>query len=181
MKNLFLFFSFASFLFNISCSDDTIAPDNSLQYVKGDVIVGITAQTEIEAVFDLMNELNLTIDHMSGFDYLSPWPQDSIESLIQYFSSISYLNKNGFGPFVFYSELDNKITVLPYLYDMNLNNQTDWLIHLGKMELIDCKGNFKNLLLIVPEGTEIFWVEKLKEYEIVRWTQLNYIGGIVPH
>jgi hypothetical protein len=175
MKNLFLIFSFASFLFNISCSDNTTETDNSLQYMKGDVIVGVTSQTEVEAVFDLMNEFELSIDQMSGFDYFSPWPQDSIESLIQYFSSISYLNKNGFGPFVFYSETDNKITILPLLYDMNLINQTNWLNNLDKMELIDCEGNFKNLLLKVPEGTEMSWVKKLKEYDIVRWSELNYI------
>lgn len=175
MKNLFLFFSFTTFLFNISCSDNTTEIDNSLQFMKGDVIVGITSQAEAATVFALMNEFELCIAQMSGFDYFSPLPQDSLESLLQYLSSISYLNKNGFGPFVFYSETHKKITILPSFYDMNLTNQTDWLNNLDKMGLIDCKGNFKNLLLKVPEGTEISWIKKLKEYDIVLWAELNYL------
>jgi len=184
MKNLFLFFSFASFLFNISCTDDTTAPDNSLQYVKGDLLVGITSQTEVEAVFDLMNRLNFSIDHMSGFFYYSSWPEDSINFLVDYLSSIKYLNSRGFSiseNSVYYYQPENKIRVLTFFFDMNKVNQMDWLEQLEKLDLIGSNGENKDMLIKVPVGTEIFWQEKLKENEIIRWTQLNYIGGIVPH
>jgi hypothetical protein len=64
---------------------------------------------------------------------------------------------------------------------MNKKNQTDWLERLDELELIDRNGNTKNMLIKVPEGEELYWLAELKKYEIVKWTALNQIGGIVPH
>ena len=31
-----------------------------------------------------------------------------------------------------------------------------------------------------PDGTEKEWVEKFKKYDLIEWTQLNYIGRFSP-
>jgi hypothetical protein len=182
MKNIFLFFSFLTIISQIACDDE--APTNPIkpnEYVKGELVVGIVPQTEISSAFELMNQFNLAIDHISGFEYYSPLPQDSIEYLTQYLTSIPYLNYQGFGPNVFYHELENKVIILPYFSNMNLTNQLDWLIQLDILELTESDSDFANMLIKVPIGEEKYWREELKKSEIVEWVELNYITHISPH
>ena len=171
--------------FLISCQQDlSTGPTDSLEYVRGELIVGIINSTEIKIVFDLMNDLQFEIDQMSGFYYNSAWVKDSVKYLIQYFSLIPYINTRGFGPTtsnIYYYQPDKKIRVLLHLFEMNKKSQTDWLEKLDELELSDRNGNTKNMLIKVPEGEELYWLTELKKYEIVKWTALNQIGGIGPH
>ena len=185
MAKFIIIFTIIILLFLISCQQDlSIKPTNNLEYVRGELIVGITNSTEIKIVFHLMNDLQLELDQLNGFYYNSTWPKDSVKYLIQYFSLIPYINTRGFGPTtsnIYYYETDNKIRVLLHLFEMNKKNQTDWLERLDELELIDRNGSTKNMLIKVPEGEELYWLAELKKYEIVKWTALNQIGGIVPH
>jgi len=179
MKNLSLFFLLLIFISLVACEDEEITnPFLIDQYVKGELVVGFVPQTEINSAFELMNKFNFYIDHIYGFEYYSPWSPDSLEYLTQYLTSLSYLNHQGFGPGVFYNELENKIIIMPYFYGMNLINQLDWLNQVDNLELIDSDTSFAHMLIKVPVGEEISWIEELEKSEIVEWVELNYIAQI---
>ena len=179
MNRIISTFSFLIFLSLIACTDDdsTILSSNN-EYVPGELVVGIIPQTQISQAFELMNQYDFYIDHASGFEYSSPWPDDSLEYITQYLSAIPYLNNYGFGPGAFYHELENKIIIMPYFSEMNLANQSDWLNQIDLLELEESNTDFAHLLIKVPVGKEIYWRDELKKNGIVEWVELNYIAHI---
>lgn len=179
MNKIILTFSFLIILSLFACTDDesTILSSND-EYVPGELVVGIIPQTEISQAFELMNQYNFYIDHASGFEYSSPWPEDSLEHITQYLSAISYLNNQGFGPGAFYHEIENKIIIIPFFTEMDSANQLDWLNQIDILQLEESNTDFAHLLIKVPVGKEIYWRDELKKSGIVEWVELNYIAHI---
>jgi hypothetical protein len=149
-------------------------------YVKGDLIVGIKNITSIQDVFRLFNKLNLPIDQMDGFFFSSPYPKDSLASLITYLNTKLYINTRGFSANAYVHYQTGTINVVTFFFNMNPVNQQDLIKTVQAFKLVDTKGDTKNIVLKVPVGQEIYWLKKLKENSMVTWTELNCIEQILP-
>lgn len=178
MKKAFVLFLIIGFF---SCSKDKTESDNlCLNYVKGDVIVGIKNTISIEQVFSLFNQLNLQIDQMNGFFYTSPFPQDSLLNLITFLNTKSYINTRNFSASAFVDYQTGIINVTTFFFNMNSSNQQDWIKTKKSLNLVDTKGETKDIVLKIPVGQEKYWLKKLKTNSIVTWTELNCIGQFQP-
>ncbi|MBS0425617.1 MAG: hypothetical protein JSR71_14710 [Proteobacteria bacterium] len=171
-----------SLIFLISCSKITSDTNNNCSdYVKGDVIVGIKNTAPIEDVFSLFNKLDLKIDEMSGFFYASPYPHDSLTSLINYLNTKPYINTRNFSASAYVHYQTGIINVTALFFDMTIENQQDWISSKKSFNLVDTKGDTKNILIKVASGQENYWLKALKNYNIVTWTELNCIGQFQPN
>lgn len=180
MKKIASYFVIVSVL--ISCSKTTSSDSNNCaNYVKGDVVVGIKNTASIEDVFSLFNKLDLKIDEMSGFFYASPYPQDSLTSLLNYLNTKPYINTRDFSASAYVHYQTGIINVTTFFFDMTLENQQDWISSKQSLNLTDTKGDTKNILIKVASGQENYWLKTLKQYNIVTWTELNCIGQFQPN
>jgi len=174
MKKTLLLFLIIGFF---SCSKNkTESDDPCPDYVKGEVVVGIKNTTSIENVFSKFNQLNLQIDEMNGFFYTSPYPQDSLTSLITFLNTKSYTNTRDFSASAFIHYQTGIINITTIFFDMDVNNQQDWISTEKSLDLIDTKSDTKNIVLKVPVGQEEYWLNNLKTNSMVTWTELNCIG-----
>jgi hypothetical protein len=62
---------------------------------------------------------------------------------------------------------------------MTINNQKDWISTKKSLKLSAGDAE-KNVLIKVTPGTEQSWLKKLKNYNIVTWTELNCFAEIIP-
>lgn len=173
---IFIFLS----LYIISCKKESTPINTCPDYVKGDVIAGIKNTTSIQEVFTLFNKLNLPIDQMDGFFFTSPYPKDSLTSLIAYLNTKPYINTRDFSANAYVHYQTGIINVVTLFFNMNPVNQQDLVKTVQALKLVDTKGDTKNILLKVPVDQEKYWLKKLKENSMVTWTELNCIEQILP-
>jgi hypothetical protein len=179
LKSTFLILILAS-IFS-ACEDGVGPAADKRDFVRGDVIIGIKTDVSINAVFDLMNERDVTIDQMSGFFYYSTLSNDSLDYVIHTLQNKAYCNRGGFkGGSAYVHALDNRIVVTQIFFDMDLDAQQDWVSTIDKLKLHDLGNDTRNLVIEVNPGTEKFWMKKFKEHPYVKWAELNYIGGFEP-
>lgn len=178
MKSILLVFLIISLF---SCSKDKLQNDSSCtDYEKGDVIVGIKNTASIEEAFSLFNKLNLQVDELDGFFYTSPFPQDSLTSLLAYLNTKSYINTRNFSADAYVHYQTGIINVVTVFFNMNIINQQDWIKSEKALHLVDTNGGTKYIVLKVSVGQEKYWVNQLKENSMVTWTELNCIGQVQP-
>ena len=178
MKKSFFLFLIIGFF---SCTKDKTESDNLCpNYVKGEVVVGIKNTTSIENVFSLFDQLNLQIDEMNGFFYTSPYPQDSLTNLISFLNTKSYINTRDFSASAFVHYQTGIININTIFFDMDPDNQQDWVKTEKSLGLTDTKGDTKNIVLKVPAGQEKYWLDNLKTNSIVTWTELDCIEQLHP-
>jgi len=178
MKNIVLLLLTISFY---SCSKQNPGDDKTCpNYVKGDIMVGIKNTASIQETFMFFNKLNLQIDEMNGFFYTSPYPKDSLISLLTYLNTKPYINTRGFSANAYVHYQTGIINVATVFFNMNSANQQDLIKTIQALKLVDTKGDTKNVFLKVPVGQETYWIKKLKENGIVTWAELNCIEQILP-
>jgi len=169
----------------IGCRKDPIIDNttNGIKFVPGDLIVGITKETELSTVFDTLNSLEISIKNVKGFHYKCYLPADSVNYLIKLFNQKPYVKTDYWAATkgnVYFSVKENAILLLFGKFNMKLEYQIDFLETIKKMGLIDMKSDVRSLHLNVPIGTEKFWLNELKKYSFIRWTELNLMGTIKP-
>jgi hypothetical protein len=167
-------------LYIISCKKESTPIKTCPDYVKGDVIVGIKNTTSIQEVFTLFSKLNLPIDQMDGFFFTSPYPKDSLTSLITYLNTKPYIHTRDFSANAYVHYQTGIINVVTSFFNLNPVNQQDLVKTIEALKLVDTKGDTKDLFLKVPVGQETYWLKKLKENDMVTWTELNCIEQILP-
>jgi hypothetical protein len=168
-------------LFIVACHDEGNLPFDDLEFVPGDISIGIKSTTPINSVFDLMNENEVMIDQMSGFFNYSTLPNDSLDYINNELKDKIYLNKRGFsGGSAFISAVDHRIIVTEFFFEMDMEAQQDWLTTMNKLKLNDLGNDTKNLLIKVTPGTEKYWMQLFKKHPYVTWVELNYMGGFEP-
>ena len=117
---------------------------------------------------------------MSGFFYTSPYPKDSLSILISYLNTKSYINTRDFSASAYVHFQTGIINVTTFFFDMNSTNQQDWINTKNLLKLFNTQGDTKDIVLKVPVGQEKYWLNALKQNNIVKWTELNCIGQIQP-
>lgn len=155
----------------ISCNDERVDIEQR-PFFPGDVIVGIKSSISIDMVFELMNEKGVLMDQMSGFYSYSLLPNDSLTFINNQLIAKSYLDKRGWsnqgGKIV-----NNRIQVITFFFEMDLESQLDWLETIENLQLKDLRAETKNLLIKVRPGTEKEWVRIFKSHPYVKWAELN--------
>ena len=154
------------------------------KFAPGSVTVGIAANAEIDSIFNTLNGLNISIREMWGFTYLAPLPADSVNYLINLLNQKPYINTtSGWSATtstVYYSSSANAIMITCPLFDMDTINQVDLLSILELQHMEDGHNGYKYMCLKVAEGTEKHWVEELKKYPFVTWSELDHVMNMDP-
>lgn len=168
-------------LFFMSCEEKDINDEDEMEFVAGEVLIGIKPEISIDQVFDWLNSVDVFIDQMSGFHYYSDLTNDSLAYVINQLKPKPYLSRGGFeGGSASISTTDNRIIVKEKYFEMGMDAQQDWLATEELLKLHDLKLETKYLLVKVEPGTEKRWMRILKHHPYVSWVDLNWLVYPVP-
>lgn len=175
MRKIILLFTMVGVL--SSCMDNTQIVQTD--YTPGDVLVGIKNGTDMDAIFDLINTHNHEVVWMLWLDFKSNLPIDKLFEVKSKLQEKSYLTNNGLYPNVFVDQLTNQITASVSFYKMhNETYQNDWLSTMTEFELSIKQKQEGAIALIyfkVPVGSEIEWIERFRNENVVEYAGLNQI------
>ncbi|MFD1468603.1 hypothetical protein ACFQ48_10240 [Hymenobacter caeli] len=157
---------------------DPAEPEDAYPFVAGDLLVGIKVGVPIEQVFQLANAQQFVINQMNGFDYVSALPKDSLAYVQRVVRAKPYFNQRGFTPYTYLSAVDGSLREASTFFSMDLASQQDWLATVPQLRLTAGTGDYRNVQLKVPAGQEKFWRAELRKNPVVKWTELNTIGGV---
>ncbi|GHC60924.1 hypothetical protein [Ulvibacter litoralis] len=180
MKKLLIFFALIGFL--TSCSNDDPETDPQ-EFVPGEVSVGIKSGTDINNLFDFINQFDLEVDNVNSLTFTSDLPSDNLQFVLDNLNEKNYTN-DGVSWFVtgYLQYQTNQIWIFPRLFDINnIDYQQDWLSSMIELELHDNHNVDLNSGIIhfkVPVGEEVEWKNKFEIYDIVEWSELIYFSDI---
>ena len=169
---------FITVFFSISCKKNNSQDNIDRDFVKGDVLVGIDSTVQLEQLFSYVNSYSLTIDEINGFYYTTTIPKDSIPYIKSILNSKPYINTRGFSASIWPHYQTDIVHNTTTLWDMSTSNQQDYIQTKFLLRMTDMLFTTKNMLIKVSTGQEIFWRNLFKTFPWVRWTDLNWIGGI---
>ena len=180
MKNSVLILSLIGILSSCSRVNTDV---NNKEFVPGEVFVGIKSGTDIQKVFNFINQVDLKVDNINSLTFTSDLPSDSLDYVLDVLNEKTYTN-DGINWFVtgYLHHQTNKITIFPRLFDMeNRDYQNDWLNSMEKLVLnekheIDLNSGI--ILFHVPPGRELEWKNKFENYNIIDWAELNFIADL---
>jgi len=189
MKKYIIVTIFIFLLSLMSCQEDTTEfeqDDLNIEFVPGELLIGIKSNVDIKSVFDLINESNFRVDKINSLTFNSDLPSDSLEYILNQLNSKSYTN-DGLNWFTtgYLHNQTKEIRVFPKLFEMeNTDFQSDWLKSMDELELK--QRHHPNLpsgtfLTYVPEGSELEWQNHFQSKDIIKWCELNYIAQIRLH
>jgi len=176
----FLYITFIAII-SFSCKKQNADEIIEKDFVKGDVLVGIDSSIQLEQLFTYVNPFNLYIDQLTGYVFTTTIPKDSILYIKAVLNSKPYINTRYFSASVWAHYQTDIVHNTTILWDMTLSNQTDYIQTKNSLSMTDKQSSTKNMLIKVPIGQEIYWKDKFKSFFWVRWTDLNWIGGIELH
>jgi len=183
MKNIILLFSFIGIL--SSCSNDD-AELNTQELVPGEVHVGIKSGTNINEIFNFINQFDHKVDNINSLTFTSDFSSDNLQYVLDFLNEKTYTN-DGINWFVTGSlhYQTNQITIFPRLFEMdNAEYQNDWLTSMEELQLNEKYNIDLNSGIIhfyVPIGRELEWKMQFENYNIVDWAELNYIAHFQPY
>lgn len=157
---------------------DPTEPEDAYPFVAGDLLVGIKAGVSIERVFQLANAQQFALSEMSGFYYTSALPNDSLAYVLSVLKSKPYCTQRGFTGSAYISAVDKSFWEVSLFFNMDAASQQDWLATVPLLRLTDAATDTRYVLLKVPAGQEKFWRAELRKNSLVKWTELNSIGGV---
>ena len=183
MKKLLILLTLIGF--STSCSNDD-SEIESQEFVPGEVSVGIKSGTDINNLFNFINQFELEVDMIYSLSFTSDLPSEKLKFVLNNLNAKTYTNdgKNWFVTgYLLYQT--NQIWIFPRLFDMNnIDYQQDWLTSMVELELQDKHNKDLNSGIIsfkVPKGQELEWEERFESYDIVEWAELNFISDIGLH
>ncbi len=167
----------------LSCNSDDSETDKR-EFVPREVSVGIKSGTNINAIFEFINQFDHIVDRIISLTFTSDLPTDNLQYVIDFLNEKNYTN-DGKTWFVtgYLHYQTNQVTIFPKLFDMNNKEyQNDWLNSMQTLKLKEKHNADLNsgvIRFIVPEGKELEWKNRFENYSIVEWSRLNYIVEIV--
>jgi len=164
----------------MSCAKEEVAPDDDMEFVPGEVLLGTKEATTLPQAFALINSRSLSILSVSTPLYTSALPLDSLGSIERALNAKPYINDGVWKAGVYRHALTGALTVTVRLMNMNLANQQDWLATVQKLQLRE-QSNSASYHLKVPVGQEKKLVKELQQQNEVRWAELNNIVHIDLH
>lgn len=183
MKKIILLISFIGIL--SSCSNDD-SKSIIQEFAPGEVSVGIKSGTNINDLFEFINIFEHQVDNVNSLTFTSNLESDNLQHVLDVLNEKTYTN-DGINWFVtgYLHSQTNDITIFPRLFGMeNIEYQTDWLNSMNELELTEKHNTALNSGIIrfyVPVGKEIEWRNQFANYNIVAWSELNYIADIEPN
>lgn len=183
MKRFIILVSFIGILSSCSKNDANL---DTREFVPGEISVGIKSGTNINVIFDFINQFDLKVDNINSLTFTSDLPPDSLQFVLDFLNDKIYTN-DGTNWFVtgYLHYQSNQITIFPRLFDMDkLEYQNDWITSMQELELSEKHNIELNSGIIrfnVPIGSELEWKNQFENYNIVDWSELNYIGGFGPN
>lgn len=171
-------------IISLSCSDENPADDGFCdRYEEAKLLVGLSEGADLENYFNTVNDSELSIDQVSGNYYVSGLPADSIDYVIEYLNSKSYINSHGFTAVkngsVYLNFQTQALTVACNMWDMTPEAQRDWIETIDLLKLSD-RSSTRSFVLTVPIGEEKKWATTFKSFDDVRYAELNCYVDIVP-
>lgn len=169
----------------MSCSNDDSEIETT-EFIPGEVSVGIKSGTEINALFDFINLFDHQVDNVNSLTFTSELPSNNLQLILNSLNEKTYTN-DGVNWFVtgYLHHQTNIITIFPRLFGMeNVEFQNDWLNSMEEFKLNEKHNVELNSGIIrfyVPIGQEIAWRNQFKTYNIVDWSELNYVVDIEPN
>jgi len=164
-------------LLPLGCQKKKNVSGEDINYIPGEVLIGLYDSTTFQETCSLIiYDLNLPIKSIDGFKYFAVVGEDSCEIIKSILNSKEYLTYQGRVPV--YIVTDSIITIKLTFFNFGQEEANDWFEVVSEISLIEDLseiGFFKWGVLKTPEGYEEFWINKLSEYEIIRWAELNYI------
>lgn len=180
MKKMIILFALIGVV--ISCSSDDPETEKR-EFIPGDVFVGIKSGTNIDKVFNFINEFNLEVDNVYSLTFTSDLPPDNLQFVLDNLNEKNYTN-DGINWFVtgYLHHQTNQIWIFPKLFEIdNVEYQQDWLASMVELKLREKHEVDMNSGIIhfkVPEGRELEWRNQFETYDIIDWAELNYIVNI---
>ena len=158
-------------LSNWACKKDPLIKD--AKYVQGEILVGINANAELKDVLDVFNKLNFEIKEVMGFNYSVPIVADSLSGFVNFLNNKSYINCHGFRAYAFYLKNEALVKNCSIYFDLNQSNQNDLFNCIQTGAWRERHEDTKCFYLGIPVGSEHYWLDELKKYPFVKWTELN--------
>lgn len=183
MKKIVLLISFFGIL--TSCSNDNSETDTR-EFVPGEVSVGIKSGTDINDLFEFINLFDHQVDNVNSLTFTSNLEPENLQYVLDALNEKTYTN-DGVNWFVTGNlhYQTNEITIFPRLFGINnIDYQNDWLNAMNELQLNEKHNAELNSGIIrfyVPVGKEIEWRNQFTNYDIVDWSELNYITDIEPN
>ena len=163
-----------------SCSNDDEINDTR-EFVKGEVVVGFNSGTDMEALFDFINENGHEIDNINSMVFTTDLPSNNLQDVLDNLNERVYIGTTNWPITGYLHYQTNVITIFPRLYDMHRKeNQMDWLDAMEQYRLTEqhySESASGVILFYVPVGKEREWKRRFENQRIVKWAELNYIGG----
>lgn len=174
-----LFIMIFSFVIG-GCRKDNPSGNNEEDFVKGQVLVGIDSTVSLELTFNYINALSLSISQASGFTFTTTLGKDHIPSIVELLNSKPYINHQGFSASVWEHYQSGIVYNTSFLWNMTRQNQVDYLSTLNNLKMKEKLTPYRSVSIMVPEGMEKLWINKLKNEKWVSWAELNYHSKIAP-
>ncbi len=183
MKKILFATLLMGFLF--SCSEED-SDSESREFVSRDVSVGIKSGTDIQKVFDFINQFDHKVDNINSLTFTSDLPPDHLQLVIDKLNEKEYTN-DGQSWFVngYLHYQSNQITIFPRLFAMHERRfQEDWKDAMNEYLLNDKHSiNLTSGIIRfkVTAGEEKQWKSQFERFDIFKWAELNYIAEIELH
>ena len=125
-----------------------------------------------------------------GYDYLSPYPKDSLAALQDYLlNTKSYINKQvvdttyhgnlfyvAYWAEVKWDSLKKKMTISCIFESMDSAAQADWIATREQLHLTEKTSGNTMLYLKVPVGQEESVISRLQNNPMVIYAEVNHVG-----
>lgn len=169
----------------LSCSREDTTVETQ-EFVAGEISVGIKSGTDINAIFNFINEFEHKANRISGLTFTSDLPADSLGYVLDYLNKKTYTNHKTNSLVTGYIHYEtNKITLFPKLFEMDkIAYQNNWHLAMKELKLSHTHHIELNSGIIdfyVPIGSEITWKNEFKKHKVVQWATLNYLADIELH
>jgi hypothetical protein len=144
-------------------------------FVTGEVLFSVYDSIPFQDTYGLIDSLNLKILAANDFGYYIKTTADSVDTLKLILGTKSYLNIDGVTLGILY--IDSIAQIDLNFFDLDDNDALDWFSTVTQLKLKENLTDDFNKwgVLKVPDGQEQYWVDKLKQYSIIKAVQLNHI------
>lgn len=157
MKTIIILLSFIGILSSCSSDDAEVVIHG---FIPQEVSVGIKSGTNINEIFEFVNQFDHKVDNINSLTFNSELPSDSLQYVLDFLNEKSYTN-DGINWFVtgYMHQQTNQITIFPRLFIMDkVEYQNDWLFsmeELGLSEKHNIELNSGIIRFYVPKGQGI--------------------------